>query len=100
MGGMHDEVEKKLTILKAREYDKVDWLKKIAEYEGKNKHLQLDNESLVKQRNNLDIANVELNKYKNDIEGRNKELEQELEYFRKTHEDHLEKFDNKMEDIA
>jgi len=39
-------------------------MKKTADLEAKNKMLLLDNENLVKERNNLDIANVELNRQK------------------------------------
>lgn len=67
MGRMYEEIEKQLTLIKAKEYDKVDWLRKVAESEAKLKYLQVDNENLVKERNNLDIANVELLKEKNEL---------------------------------
>ena len=57
-----------MILIKAKEYDKVDILKKNAELEAKLKYLQVDNETLVKERNNLDIANVELNREKVDLE--------------------------------
>ena len=41
--------------MKAKEYDKVDVLKKAAELEAKVKYLQVDNESLSKERNQLDL---------------------------------------------
>ena len=50
--------------MKAKEYDKVDLLRRVAELEAKIKYLQVDNENLVKERNKLDIANVELNREK------------------------------------
>ena len=43
-------------------------MKKNAELEAKFKYLQVDNETLVKERNNLDIANVELNREKVELE--------------------------------
>lgn len=57
---MHDEIDRNLTMIKAKEYDKIDVLRKIAELEAKNKYLQVDNENLVKERNNLDLSNVDL----------------------------------------
>jgi len=57
---MHEAADRSLIMMKAKEYDKVDVLRKIAEFESKAKYLQVDNESLVKERNNLDLANVEL----------------------------------------
>lgn len=57
-----------MILIKAKEYDKVDILKKNAELEAKFKYLQVDNETLVKERNNLDIANVELNREKVELE--------------------------------
>jgi len=37
-------------------------MKKGAEVEGRLKYYQVDNENLVRERNNLDIANVNLKK--------------------------------------
>ena len=55
-------------MIKAKEYDKVDLLKKVAELEAKLKYVQVDNETLVKERNNLDIANVEANRERAELE--------------------------------
>ena len=85
--------------MKAKEYDKVDILKSMAEAEAKMNHIQLDNENLVKERNNLDLANVELNRYKGDLEHRLIQMESELEFFKKQQDDHLDQFDVKMEMI-
>ena len=54
-------------MIKAKEYDKVDLLRKCAELEARMKYLQVDNETLVKERNNLDIANVEIAKEKSEM---------------------------------
>lgn len=89
--------DKKLTLIKAKEFDKVDLLKKVAEHDAKLKHLQLDNENLVRERNSLDIANVELTKHKAELHQHVQQLESELEFFRRSQEDHLDKFDDKME---
>ena len=53
----------------------------------------MDNENLVKERNSIDIANVELNREKIEIQQHAIALESELEYFRKIHEEHLDRFD-------
>lgn len=90
---MNEDIDKQLILMKAKEYDKVDLLRKVAELEAKLKYMQVDNENLVKERNKLDIANVELNRDKMDIQQHALELESELEYFRKSHEDHLDRFD-------
>ncbi len=44
-------MDKNLTLVKAKEYDKVDWMKKLAETDAKMQHLEADNENLVKERN-------------------------------------------------
>lgn len=90
---MHEDVDKQLTVIKAKEYDKVDLMKRAAEFEARLKYLQVDNEHLVKERNNLDIANVEITRERNELEQHAMAMESELEFFRKTHEDHLDRFD-------
>ncbi len=64
MGRINESLEKQLVTIKSKEYDKVDFLKKGAELEAKLIYLQVDNENLVRERNNLDIANVNLNREK------------------------------------
>jgi hypothetical protein len=54
--------------MKAKEYDKVDILKRAAELEARIKYLAVDNENLVRERNNLDLANVNLNREKSEFE--------------------------------
>jgi hypothetical protein len=39
MGRINDEIDKQLTIIKAKEYDKVDILKRAAELEARMKYL-------------------------------------------------------------
>ena len=68
MGRINEALEKQLITIKSKEYDKVDGLKRGAEFEAKLIHLQVDNENLVRERNNLDIANVTLNKEKQELE--------------------------------
>ena len=97
---MNDEIDKQLTLIKAKEYDKVDWLRRVAELEARQKYLQVDNENVVKERNNLDIANVELNREKAELQQQVMTLESELDFFRKTHEEHLDRFDQKFEAIT
>jgi hypothetical protein len=63
MAQMNDELEISLTKMKAREYDKVDVLKKGVEVESRLHYYRVDNENLVRERNNLDIANVTLKKH-------------------------------------
>jgi hypothetical protein len=65
---MHEDADKTLTLMKAKEYDKVDLMKKVAEVEAKMRYMQVDNENLVKERNNLDISNVELQRHKYELE--------------------------------
>lgn len=61
---MNEDTDKQLILMKAKEYDKVDLMRRCAELEARIKYLQVDNENLVKERNKLDIANVELNRDK------------------------------------
>ena len=63
-----EETERTITLMKAKEYDKVDVLRKNAELEAKIKYMQVDTENLVKERNNLDIASVDLNRQKSELE--------------------------------
>ena len=46
--------------LRAQEFDKVDVLKVNAELEGRTKNLQIDIENLIRERNNLQDANKDL----------------------------------------
>lgn len=48
--------------MKAKEYDKVDVLKKAAELEAKLKYSQVDNEGLTKERNALEAQAKELHR--------------------------------------
>ena len=50
--------DQQLTMMKAREYDKVDIIKRAAELEARVKFLQMDQEGTLKERNLLDQANV------------------------------------------
>ena len=59
-----EDVERQLTMIKAKEYDKVDLLRRSAELEAKLKYLQVDNENLVRERNCLDLSNVTFTKEK------------------------------------
>ena len=97
MGRINEAMEKQLITIKSKEYDKVDGMKRGAEIEAKLIHLQVDNENLVRERNNLDIANVTLNKEKQELESQLMSIEAELDFFRRSHEEHLDKFDNKFE---
>lgn len=51
----------------------------------------------MKERNNFDIANVEMSRNKSELEAHNMALESELDYFKRTHEELLDKFDEKIE---
>ena len=79
---MNQKNDKKITMIKAKEFDKVDLLKRVAESEARIKHLQLDNENLVRERNSLDIANVELTKHRAGLQQHVQTIEQELEFFK------------------
>ena len=48
---VNDGMDRTLTLMKAKEYDKVDVLKKAAEIEAKLKYISVDNENLSKERN-------------------------------------------------
>ena len=89
-----------MTLIKAKEFDKVDILKRSAELEARIKYLSVDNENLVRERNNLDLANVNLNREKQELESQVMAMESEIEFFRRTNEEHLDKFDSKFESIS
>ena len=65
---MHEDVDRTLTLMKAKEYDKVDLMRRVAELEAKLRCMQVDNENLVKERNNLDITNVEMQRHRCELE--------------------------------
>ena len=91
--------DQQLTMMKAREYDKVDIIKRAAELEARVKFLQMDQEGTLKERNLLDQANVQLKKEKGELENRLTEVETELHFLRQTNEEHLDQFDSKFTDI-
>lgn len=51
MEKINEQYDKQVTLFKAKEYDKVDVLKKAAELEARLKYLAVDNENLSKERN-------------------------------------------------
>ena len=71
---MNEDIDKSLTLLKAKEYDKVDLFRRVAELEARIKYLQVDNENLVKERNCLDLANVEMGRERQELEQQNMEM--------------------------
>ncbi len=95
----NEVMDHQLTMIKAREYDKVDVIKKAAELEAKIKFMQVEQENLMKERNQLDLSNVHLNKEKSELENRLAEVETELNFLRQTNEVHLDQFDSKFNDI-
>mmetsp|Transcript_30796 Transcript_30796/g.30292 ORF Transcript_30796/g.30292 Transcript_30796/m.30292 type:complete len:134 (+) Transcript_30796:709-1110(+) len=99
LGKVNEDMERSLTLIKAKEYDKVDVMKKVAELESKLKYLQVDYDNLSKEKSTLDVSNVDLNHQCSDQYQQIQELNQELEYFRNTHEQLLDKFDDKIESI-
>lgn len=78
MARINEDMERSLITIKAKEYDKVDFLKMGAELDVRIKYLQVDNETLVRERNNLDIANVTLQSEKQHIEQALYQAQEEL----------------------
>lgn len=86
MARINEDMERSLITIKAKEYDKVDFLKMGAELDVRIKYLQVDNETLVRERNNLDIANVTLQSEKQHIEQALYQAQEELKMFRSAHD--------------
>lgn len=65
---IYEELDKQMTLFKAKEYDKVDVLKKSAELEARLKYLSADNESLHSQVKQHDAKYAQLQKEKLELE--------------------------------
>jgi len=85
--------------MKAQEYDKVDVLKVNAELEGKLSHLQNDVEALVKDRNALQQRLLEGQSENETLKEQVRMQLTEQEFYRKTNEQQLEKFDKKFDEF-
>ena len=72
--------------MKAKEFDKVDVLQLNAELEGKNKNLNIDIENLIKERNDQGSKVTEALTQNERLRDQVRVLENELEYYRRTHD--------------
>ena len=95
----YDKLEQTHIRFKAQEYDKVDVLKVNAELEGKVNLLQIDVETLVKERNALQHRLGQSQKESEDLKEQVRMHLTEQEFFRRTNEQQLTKFDQKFEDF-
>lgn len=75
-------------------------MRKTAELEAKLRYFQADNENLVRERNNLDLQNVQLSRERAQLQENLTQAENELEFLRRAHDEHLDKFDLKFEQIS
>ena len=85
--------------MKAKEFDKVDVLQLNAEFEGKNKNLNIDIENLVRERNEQGSKVAEAQAQNERLREQVRVLETELEYYRRTHDVQLDKFDKKFSEF-
>ncbi|CDW80672.1 kinesin motor domain containing protein [Stylonychia lemnae] len=95
----NDEYDRQITLMKAKEYDKVDVLKKSAELEARLRYLAADNENLQKDRANLESSNMTLNKRNSELEQQFLTVQSELDFIKAANEEHLDNFDSKFSDI-
>ena len=95
----YDKLDKAHVMLKAAEFDKVDVLKQNAEIEGRNKNIKIDLDNVTRerdmQRQSLDVKTEECAKLKEQV----RVISTELEYYRKSHELQMDKFDQKFADF-
>ena len=94
------ELDQKHIKLRAQEFDKVDVLKVNAELEGRTKNLQIDIENLIRERNQIQDKNKELVEENKQAAETTGSLKAELEYYKKTHEQSMDKFDQKFEEFS
>ena len=102
IGVMHkqyDKLEQTHIKFKAQEYDKVDVLKVNAELEGKVNLLQLDVETLVKDRNSLQHKYSQSQQEVEQLKEQVRMHLTEQDFYRRTNEQQLSKFDQKFEDF-
>ena len=95
----YDKLDREMIKLKAKEFDKVDVLQLNAELEGRNKNLNIDAENLVKERNEVGKRLSEATIQNERLREQVRVLETELEYYRRTHEVQLDKFDKKFNEF-
>ena len=82
--------------LKAKEFDKVDLLQQNAELEGRNKNLSIEVEHLLKAKNQSETTGSTMFNENEKLKDQVRVLETELEYYRRSHEMQLDKFDKKF----
>ena len=92
----YDKLDREMIKLKAKEFDKVDLLQQNAELEGKNKNLSLEVEHLVKAKNQSENTGNTMYTQNEKLKDQIRVLETELDYYRRSHEMQLDKFDKKF----
>ena len=85
--------------LKAKEFDKVDILQINAQLEGQTRNLNIEVENLIKERNEAQKDYAEANTQNERMREQVRVLETELEYYRRTHDVQLDKFDKKFNEF-
>ena len=85
--------------VKAKEYDKVDIIKKVAELEGKNRAMQQENDKHIHQKS-VDELNFD------SLKSENKQLmavleqnQQEIQVLKSNHDSNLDQFDSKFDEL-
>ena len=95
----YEKLDKAHVRIKAAEFDKVDVLKENAEFEGRNKNLKLDLDHVTRERDlvreTADLKTQECEKLKEQV----RIVSTELEYYRKSHDLQMDKFDSKFNDF-
>ena len=99
MQKQYDKLEQTHIKFKAQEYDKVDVLKVNAELEGKVNLLQFDVETLVKDRNSLQHKYSQSQQEVEQLKEQVRMHLTEQDFYRRTNEQQLSKFDQKFEDF-
>ena len=95
----YDRIDREMIKLKAKEFDKVDILQQNAQLEGQNRNMNIEVENLIKERNDVGKSYAEANTQNERMREQVRVLETELEYYRRTHDVQLDKFDKKFNEF-
>lgn len=91
--------DKEILSVKAKEYDKVDIIKKVAELEGRIKALTHENEKYLQQKATDELNYESLQTENNQLIQSLEQYQQEILVLKSNHDQNLDDFDNKFDDL-
>ncbi len=93
-------MEAELNAIKASHFDKIDLIKRVADLEGRITYLTAERDLAVKERNRLELDLSKLRREKHSLTTQLQTQEAELELFKRTNEEHLDRFDRKFDELT